>query len=154
MMDVLLKIRMKTGEHVFREDVYTRSLKYRMWNNQLRPFCSLKKREANIFRKRNLVSDDSRGSSMQSIVNYMEREGSVERTVINQEKRESVNSDWSDLIPVDVEAEYSRVHKREPSNKSHVSPGSSAAPNSKGPVLSSSPDTLHKTAKNIVLVPY
>ena len=58
---------------------------------------------------------------MQSIVNYMEREGSVEKTVINQEKRESVNSDWSDLILVDVEAEYSRVHKRGPSNKSHVS---------------------------------
>ena len=86
MMDVLLKIRMKRGGHVFREDVYTHSLKYRMWNNQLRPFHSLKKSVANIFRQRNLVSDDSRGSSMQSIVNYMEREGSEERTVINLKK--------------------------------------------------------------------
>ena len=31
----------KTGEHIFREDVYTHSLKYTMWNNQLRPFRSL-----------------------------------------------------------------------------------------------------------------
>ena len=28
-MDVLLEIRMKTGEHTFREDVYTHTLKYR-----------------------------------------------------------------------------------------------------------------------------
>ena len=37
-MDVLLKVHMKTGEHTFREDVYTCSLKYRRWNNQFRPF--------------------------------------------------------------------------------------------------------------------
>ena len=51
MMDVLLKVHTKTGEHTFREDVFTCSLKYRMWNNQLRPFSSLKKRVANIFWK-------------------------------------------------------------------------------------------------------
>ena len=28
-MDVFLKVRMKTGEHTFREDVYTWTLKYR-----------------------------------------------------------------------------------------------------------------------------
>ena len=48
-MDVLLKVRMKTGEHTFREDVYTHTLKYRKWNNELRPFRSLKRRVANIF---------------------------------------------------------------------------------------------------------
>ena len=48
-MDVLLKVRTKSGEHTFREDVYTRTLKYRRWNNELRPFCSLKRRVANIF---------------------------------------------------------------------------------------------------------
>ena len=52
-MDVLLKVRMKSGEHTFREDVYTRTLKYRRWNNELRPFHSLKRRVADIFRKRN-----------------------------------------------------------------------------------------------------
>ena len=43
-MDILLKVRTKSGEHTFREDVYTRTLKYRRWNNELRPFRSLKKR--------------------------------------------------------------------------------------------------------------
>ena len=37
MMD-MLKIRTKLGEHTFREDIYTRSLKYRMWSNHQRPF--------------------------------------------------------------------------------------------------------------------
>ena len=48
-MDVLLKVRTKSGEHTFREDIYMRTLKYRRWNNELRPFCSLKRRVANIF---------------------------------------------------------------------------------------------------------
>ena len=48
MMDVLLKVHTKTGEHTFQEDVYTHTLKYRRWNNQLRPFRSLNKRVANI----------------------------------------------------------------------------------------------------------
>ena len=29
-MDVLLKVRVKTGDHMFREDVYTHTLKYHM----------------------------------------------------------------------------------------------------------------------------
>ena len=68
-MDVLLKVRTKSGEHTFREDVYTRTLKYRRWNNELRPFHSLKRRVANIFQKRNSFSDDSRATSTQTIVN-------------------------------------------------------------------------------------
>ena len=43
MMDVLLKIRRKTGEHTFQKDVYIHTLKYHRWNNQLKPFRSLKK---------------------------------------------------------------------------------------------------------------
>ena len=53
MTDVLLKVRTRTGKHTFREDAYTRKLKYRRWNNELQPFCSLKKRVANMFQKRN-----------------------------------------------------------------------------------------------------
>ena len=49
MMDVLSKIRTRTGEHTFREDIYTHTLKYRRWNNELRPFRSLKRRVASIF---------------------------------------------------------------------------------------------------------
>ena len=50
-VDVMLKVKMRMGEHTFREDVYTCSLKYRRCNNELRPFRSLKRRVTNIFRK-------------------------------------------------------------------------------------------------------
>ena len=127
-MDILLKVHMKTGEHSFREDVYMHSLKYRL-NNQLRPFRSLKKRVANIFRKRTSNSDDSRGTSTQSIINYMERD-SEERSVINGRKRNSVHSDWSNLILIDVEAEYWRIYnlRKRPDTRLHTSIVSSAAP--------------------------
>ena len=59
---------------------------------------------ANIFRKRNSLSDYSRGTSTQTIVNHMESE--EERSIVDSEKRDSIHSDWSDLIPVDEEAEY------------------------------------------------
>ena len=104
-MDVLLKIRTKTGEHTFREDVYTRTLKYHRWNNQLKPFRSLKRRVAYIFRKGNSLSDDSRETSMQSIVHHMERE-EEERSIVGGNKRNSDHSDWSDLISIEEEAEY------------------------------------------------
>ena len=103
-MDVSLKVRTRTGEHTFWEDVYTCTLKYHKWNNQLKPFRSLKRRVANIFRKRNPFFDVSRGISMQSIVNNMERE-SEERLIANDSKRSSVHSvhsNWSDLVPVDI----------------------------------------------------
>ena len=58
-MDVLLKVRTRSGEHTFQEDVYTRTLKYRRWNNELRPFHSLKKRVASMFCKRKPFSDRS-----------------------------------------------------------------------------------------------
>ena len=37
-MDVMLKEQTRMGEHMFREDVYMHTLKYRRWNNELRPF--------------------------------------------------------------------------------------------------------------------
>ena len=48
-MNVMLKVRTISGKHMFQEDMYTRTLKYRRWNNELQPFCSLKKRVANMF---------------------------------------------------------------------------------------------------------
>ena len=77
----------------------------------------------NIFRKRGSNSDDSRSTSSQLIINYMERD-SGERSMINGSKRNSVHSDWSDLIPVDVEAEYHKIYniKKGPYNKSCKSP--------------------------------
>ena len=68
-MDVLLKVQTRSGEHTFREDVYTRTLKYKRWNNELRPFRSLKRSVANIFRKRNSFSNSSRSTSTQTVIN-------------------------------------------------------------------------------------
>ena len=34
-MDILLKVQTRSGDHTFWEDVYTRTLKYRRWNNEL-----------------------------------------------------------------------------------------------------------------------
>ena len=68
-MDVLLKVRTRSEEHTFWEDVYTRTLKYRRWNNKLGPFHLLKKRVASMFHKRNSFSDSSRCTSTQTIIN-------------------------------------------------------------------------------------
>ena len=86
------------GEHTFREDVYTCMLKYRRWNNELRPFQSLKRRVANIFQKRNSLSDDSRGTSTQTIVNNVESD--EEKSVLTNSKRDSVHSHSSELLSV------------------------------------------------------
>ena len=132
------------------------ALKYRRWNNQLRPFRSLKKRVANIFRKRNSISDDSRGTSTQSIINYTERD-SEERSVINNSKRNSVYLDWSDLILIDMEAEYQRIYniRERPDTRLCISTVPSDASVAEAAAVSpSSPANTHKTVKNIVLVPY
>ena len=85
---------------MFREDVYTRTLKYRRWNNELRPFRSLKKRVVNIFRKRNSFSDSSRGTSTQTIVNTLSEQCKVETREKDSETdsdRESIHSNWSEI---------------------------------------------------------
>ena len=130
-MDVLLKVRTKSGEHTFREDVYRRTLKYRRWNNKLRPFCSLKRRVANIFRKRNSFSDSSRGTSTQTIINNLSEQCKAETREKDSEtdsERESVHSNWSDLIPVETSKPVDVIVNTTPQKKS--------------------------TVRNIVLVPY
>ena len=130
-MDVLLKVRTKSGEHTFREDMYTRTLKYRRWNNELRPFCSLKRRVANIFRKRNSFSDSSRGTSTQMIVNNLSEQCKAETREKDSETdsdRESIHSNWSDLMPIEV--------------------------NKPAEVMTNDTTQRKRTVRNIVLVPY
>ena len=55
------------------------------------------------------MSDDSRGTSTQPIINSTERD-SEERSVVNDSKRSSVHLDWNDLVPIDMEAEYWRIY--------------------------------------------
>ena len=131
-LDVLLRVRTRSGEHTFREDVYTRSLKYRRWNNQMRPFRSLKKRVANIFRRKRSTSNDSWGDSTQTIINWEEEE-------IQSETNSSIQSDWSDHLLV------SDNNKDQPSS-------------SNGDKIRDTNRTVQsipvRTEKNIVLVPY
>ena len=130
-MDVLLKVRTKSGEHTFREDVYTRTLKYRRWNNKLRPFHSLKRRVADIFRKRNSFSDSSRGTSTQMIVNNLSEQCKAETREKDSETdsdRESIHLNWSDLIPIKV--------------------------NKPTEVITNDTTQRKRTVRNIVLVPY
>ena len=79
------------------------------------------KRVANIFRKRNSMSDDSRGTCTQSIINNMERD-SEERSVVNDSKRNSIHLNWSDLVPTDMETEYWRIYssRKRPDARAHT----------------------------------
>ena len=136
-MDILLKVRTKSGEHTFREDIYTRTLKYRRWNNELRPFHSLKRRVANIFQKRNSFSDSSRGTSMQTIINNLSEQCKAETREKDSETdsdRESVHSNWSELIPINSEVNNTSTTDAE--------------------IKKSEPQIRKKVIKNIVLVPY
>ena len=142
---------MKTGEHTFREDIYTCALKYRKWNNELRPFRSLKRRVADIFQKKNSFSDDSRGTSTQTLINPEESEEERFETD-NTEKRDSVHSDWSDLIPVNGQAEYDRLYQnRKELNVNKATTSNASVTNDS---LKPSAPPTKKTVKNIVLVPY
>ena len=97
-MDILLKVCTRLGEHTVREDIYTRTLKYRKWNNELRLFHSLKKRVVWMFHKRNSYLDSSRGTFTQTIINDVPEQCKVE--VMEKDS-------WSKLIPINAEANKS-----------------------------------------------
>ena len=132
-MDILLKVQTRLGEHTFREDIYTRTLKYRRWNNELRPFCSLKKRVVQMFHKRNSYSDSSRGTSTETIINDIPEQCKAEAMEKDSEmdsERESIHSNRSELIPINTE-----INK--PSN-----------------AMKADTQQRKRAVKNIVLVPY
>ena len=93
------------------------------------------------------MSDDSSSTSTQSIINNMVRD-SDERSVVNDSKRNSIHSNWSDLFLIDMEAEYWRIYSsrkspdvRTPTTTLLAAPAAEAAA-----VPPSSPAT-HKTIK-------
>ena len=143
-MDVLLKVRTRSGKHTFREDVYTRTLKYRRWNNELQPFCSLKKRVANMFQKRNSFLDSSRGTSTQTIVNNIDNNAEeCKAEVIDNDSnrdsdRDSIHSNWSELMTV----------------KSGMNINASMSNASLGEAMKINAQPRKRAIKNIVLVPY
>ena len=143
-MDMMLKVRTRSGEHMFREDVYTTALKYRRWNNELWPFRSLKKRVANMFWKRNSFLDSSRGTSIQTIVNNMDNnaeENKTEATDNDSDRdsdRDSIHSNWSELMTV----------------KSGMNINASTSNASLGKAVKLNAQTRERAVKNIVLVLY
>ena len=82
----------------------------------------------------------------------MERD-SEERSVVKDNKRNSIHSDWSDLISIDKEVEYGRIQR--PNIRPCSSNIPSAAPIAKTVLVPPSSSTnVHKTVKNIILVPH
>ena len=88
---------------------------------------------------------------MQSIVNHMERE--EERSIIGHDKRNSVHSDWSDLISIDEEAEYRKIDKNRKGPNTTSTATTSAASATEATMIPSS-SLAKKMVKSIVLVPY
>ena len=99
------------------------------------------------------MSDDSRGTSTQSIINSMERD-SKERSVVNDSKRNSIYFDWSDLIPIDVEAKYQRIYnsRKRCDTRVCMSTAPLATPAAEAAAVPPSSPATHKTVKNRVLV--
>ena len=95
-----------------------------------------------------MLSDNSKGTSTQTIVNNVE--GEDERSVPTNSKRNSIISNWSDLLSVDKEAEYKRTCRSEPNIIGVATTSTaSAIEATKNPSIPS----VKKTVKNIVLVP-
>ena len=119
-MDMLLKVQTRSGEHTF---------------------CSLKKRVANMFQKRNSFSDSSRGTSMQTIVNNVnDTTEECKAEVMDNDSetdsdRNSVHSNWSKLIPI-----------KDAINKN--------ASTFDGEVMKTNAQPRKREIENIVLVPY
>ena len=95
----------------------------------------------------NLLSDDSRGTSTQTIINNVETE--EEKSVSTTSERDSVHSNWSELLSVDEEAEYKRI-RSEPIIGLATTSTASAGETMKRPSI----PPMNKMVKNIVLVPY
>ena len=80
-------------------------------------------------------------------------ESEEERSIVKSDKRDSIHSDWSDLITVNEEGEYGKVYKdRKGTNVVGVAT-TLAASTAKATMMPSVPPAK-KTVKNIVLVPY
>ena len=78
-----------------------------------------------------------------------EEEGSI----VGGNKRNSVHSDWSDLISIDEEAEYRKFYKSRKEPNTTCTATTLAASAAKAAIISPA-SPAKKTVNNIVLVPY
>ena len=72
--------------------------------------------------------------------------------MVNDSKRSSVHSNWSDLILIDREAEYQRLFSRKRPDARAWTTAPLAAPAAKAATVHPSSLATHKTIKNIVLL--
>ena len=80
-------------------------------------------------------------------------ESEEERSMVNSDKRDSIHSDWSDLIPVNEEAEYGKVYKSRKGTNA-VGVATTLAASTAEATMMPSVTPAKKTVKSIVLMPY
>ena len=87
----------------------------------------------------------------------MERE-SEKRSVANENKQtsiHSIHSNWSDLVLINMEAEYKKLYRsRERPNATMSTAIPSTPPATEAITIPPSSPAINKTIKNTVLVPY
>ena len=98
-----------------------------------------------------MPSDDSRGTSTQTIVNQVESENEI--SILNSDKRDSIHSDWSDFMPVNEEVEYRKIYKNR-SEPNIIGVATTSAASTTEATRKTSVPPVKKTVKNIVLVLY
>ena len=101
-----------------------------------------------MFWKRNSLLDNSRGTSTQTVINNIDNNGKGNKSVVTDSDRDSMHSNWSELIAVNEEAEYSKL-------KNGMNVNASTSNASLGEAATTALTQSRKRAmKNIVLVPY
>ena len=106
-----------------------------------------KKESHKHFWKQNSLSDNSTGTSTQTIINNVENEGVENKSVSTDSDRNSVHSNWSKLVSVDEEVEYTKL-------KSGLNIGASTSKVSSEAMKKLLIPLKKKAVKNIVLIPY
>ena len=96
-----------------------------------------------------MLSDNSRGISTQTIINNVENEEEETKSVSTDSERNSVHSNWSELLSVDEEVEYAKTRSELNIGVATTSTASTGEAMKK-PLI----PRMKKTVKNIVLVPY
>ena len=80
-------------------------------------------------------------------------ESEEERSIVNNDKRDSIHSDWSDLIPVNEEVEYGKVYKNR-NGPNIIGAATTLAASAAVATMMPSVPLAKKTVENIVLVLY
>ena len=88
--------------------------------------------------------------STQTLVNQIDSD--EEKSIVNDDRRDSVHSDWSDLMPVNTEAEYRKIHKE--GKELNTDRATTLTASVTNDLIRPSAPPKKKTIKNIVLVPY